>query len=52
MYQSMPSHDVSADGQQFVFLKSAEESGPEIDVVVNWPEELKQRATQESNKPH
>jgi Tol biopolymer transport system component len=43
-YQTMPSYDVSADGQRFLFLKAGEESRPEIEVVVNWPEELKQKA--------
>jgi eukaryotic-like serine/threonine-protein kinase len=43
-YQTMPSYDVTADGQRFVFLNAGEETRAEISVVLNWTEELKQRA--------
>ena len=42
-------YDVSADGQRFLLLKDAPAGGaqravaPEITVVLNWSEELKQR---------
>jgi hypothetical protein len=39
-------YDVTADGQRFVMLRSAErpaDSITEINVVLNWQEELKQR---------
>ena len=44
-YQTLPDYDVSADGQRFLFTKSGEEAQArsEINVVVNWPEELKQK---------
>ncbi len=42
-YQSIPDFDVTADGQRFLFAKTEEEPRPEIDVVLNWTEELKQR---------
>jgi Tol biopolymer transport system component len=48
-----PNYDVSPDGQRFLMLKSAEarELAPtQIDVVLNWFEELKQRVPQ-GNKP-
>ena len=43
-YQTMPSYDVTADGQRFLFLNAGEETRAEISVVLNWTEELKQRA--------
>jgi hypothetical protein len=42
----MPNYDVSADGQRFLMLKPAEQaqaSPTQINVVLNWTEELKQR---------
>jgi hypothetical protein len=42
-YQSLPDYDVTADGQRFLFLKAGEEARPEINVVLNWTEELKQK---------
>jgi hypothetical protein len=39
---STPNYDVSADGQRFLMLKSIEQSG-QINVVLNWFEELKQK---------
>ena len=41
-YQSLPDYDVTPDGQRFLFLNNSEEGRPELSVVVNWPEELKQ----------
>lgn len=42
-----PNYDVSADGQRFLMIKSAAEQGQsaliQINVVLNWTEELKQR---------
>ena len=43
-YQTLPSYDVSADGQRFLFLNAGEEARAEISVVLNWTEELKQKA--------
>jgi hypothetical protein len=40
------SYDVSLDGQRFLMLKSAEQAGAaptQINVVLNWFEELKQK---------
>jgi len=43
--RSFPDYDVSPDGQRFLMLKSAEEATPtQINVVLNWFEELKQKA--------
>jgi serine/threonine-protein kinase len=45
-----PNYDVSPDGQRFLMLKSAEtgESAPtQINVVLNWFEELKRRVPAE-----
>ncbi len=42
-YQSLPDYDVTGDGQRFLFLKAGEEARPEINVVLNWTEELKQK---------
>jgi Tol biopolymer transport system component len=39
---STPNYDVTADGQKFLMLKSAVQP-TQIDVVVNWFEELKQK---------
>jgi hypothetical protein len=44
-----PNYDVSADGQRFLMLKPAEasETAPtQINVVLNWFEELKRRVPQ------
>ncbi len=41
---TIPNYDVSADGQRFLMVKpsqSAEASPTQIDVVLNWFEELK-----------
>jgi hypothetical protein len=46
----LPNFDVSPDGQRFLMLKPADtgESGPtQINVVVNWFEELKRRVPTE-----
>jgi dipeptidyl aminopeptidase/acylaminoacyl peptidase len=43
-YQSIPDYDVSADGQRFLFLTPGDEGREEVNVVVNWTEELKQKA--------
>ena len=39
---STPNYDVSADGQRFLMLQATEEPA-QIDVVLNWSEELKQK---------
>ncbi len=40
--QSSPNYDVSADGQRFLMLKPVEQP-QQINVVLNWFEELKQK---------
>ncbi len=40
--QSTPNYDVSADGQRFLMLKAVEQPA-QINVVLNWFEELKQK---------
>jgi eukaryotic-like serine/threonine-protein kinase len=43
--RSATDYDVSPDGQRFLMLKPAAEQAPgQINVVLNWPEELKQKA--------
>ena len=42
--RSLSDYDVSPDGQRFLMLKNAEQRPGEISVVLNWPEELKQKA--------
>jgi Tol biopolymer transport system component len=42
--RSVADYDVSSDGQRFLMLKAAEQVPGEINVVVNWPDELKQKA--------
>jgi len=39
---STPNYDISADGQRFLMLQAAEQSA-QINVVLNWFEELKQK---------
>jgi serine/threonine protein kinase/Tol biopolymer transport system component len=46
-FQSIPDYDVSADGQRFLFLTPGDEGREEVNVVVNWTEELKQKAPAE-----
>jgi serine/threonine protein kinase len=41
--RSAPDYDVSPDGQRFLMLKAGEQSAGEINVVLNWPEQLKQK---------
>jgi eukaryotic-like serine/threonine-protein kinase len=42
--RSFPDYDVSPDGQRFLMLKAADEASPtQINVVLNWFEELKQK---------
>jgi hypothetical protein len=36
-------YDVSADGQRFLMVKELEQSPAQINVVLNWFEELKRR---------
>ena len=48
-YQSVPDYDVSADGQRFLFLTPGDEGREEVNVVVNWTEELKQKIPQGKN---
>jgi Tol biopolymer transport system component len=43
--RSFPDYDVSPDGQRFLMLKATEQAAPtQINVVLNWFEELKQEA--------
>jgi len=42
--RSLADYDVSSDGQRFLMLKNAEQKPGEISVVMNWTEELKQKA--------
>jgi hypothetical protein len=46
---STPNYDVSSDGQRFLMLKAAEqaESATQINIVLNWFEELKQKIPME-----
>jgi Tol biopolymer transport system component/predicted Ser/Thr protein kinase len=46
-FQSIPDYDVSADGQRFLFLTPGDEGREEVNVVVNWTEELKRKAPAE-----
>jgi serine/threonine protein kinase len=41
--RSLADYDVSPDGQRFLMLKNAEQRPGEINVVLNWTEELKQK---------
>jgi hypothetical protein len=43
--RTFPDYDVSPDGQRFLMLKATEQAQvpPEINVVLNWFEELKQK---------
>ena len=41
--RSAPDYDVSPDGQRFLMLKAGQQSEREISIVLNWPEELKQK---------
>jgi Tol biopolymer transport system component/predicted Ser/Thr protein kinase len=43
-YNAMPAYDVTPDGQRFLLAKTAEQGPQEISVVLNWTEELKQKA--------
>lgn len=43
-YQTLPSYDVTPDGQRFLLTKTSEQVPQEINIVVNWTEELKQKA--------
>jgi len=42
----VPNYDVSPDGQRFLMIKGSEQAAPvtQINVVLNWTEELKRRA--------
>lgn len=42
--RSLADYDVAPDGQRFLMLKNAEQKPGEINVVLNWTEELKQKA--------
>lgn len=46
---STPQYDVSSDGQRFLKLKTSEqaESATQINIVLNWFEELKQKVPTE-----
>ena len=41
----MPNYDVSRDGQRFLMVKASEqtEAATQINIVLNWFEELKRR---------
>jgi serine/threonine-protein kinase len=41
---NLPSWDVSSDGQRFAMLKTLELNVTQVNVVINWFEELKQKA--------
>jgi len=41
--RSFPEYDVSPDGQRFLMLKANEQASTQINVVLNWFEELKQK---------
>jgi serine/threonine protein kinase/Tol biopolymer transport system component len=43
-YNTMPAYDVTPDGQHFLLAKTGEQGPQEISVVLNWTEELKQKA--------
>jgi hypothetical protein len=40
---SLPDYDVSPDGQRFLMLKSVEQPATQINIVLNWFEELKEK---------
>jgi len=40
-YNTMPAYDVTPDGQRFLLAKTSEQGPQEINVVLNWFEELK-----------
>jgi len=42
-YNTMPAYDVTPDGQRFLMAKAAGQGPQEINVVLNWIEELKQK---------
>ena len=42
-YNTMPAYDVTPDGQRFLLTKTSEQGPQEINVVVNWTEELKKK---------
>jgi Tol biopolymer transport system component len=41
--QTIPTYDVSPDGQRFLMIKENEQASTQINIVLNWLEELKQR---------
>jgi Tol biopolymer transport system component len=41
--QTIPTFDVSSDGQRFLMIKENEQASTQINIVLNWFEELKQR---------
>jgi len=44
-YNTMPAYDVTPDGQRFLLAKTGGQAPEEINVVLNWVEELKQKST-------
>jgi serine/threonine protein kinase len=40
-YNTMPAYDVTPDGQRFLLAKTGEQGQQEVNVVLNWVEELK-----------
>ena len=47
--RSLSNYDVSPDGERFLMLKNAEQKPGEINVVLNWLEELHQKAPARNN---
>ncbi len=47
--RSSPDYDVSPDGQRFLMLKASEQPLGQINVVLNWTEELKQKVSTGKN---
>jgi eukaryotic-like serine/threonine-protein kinase len=42
-YNTMPAYDATSDGQRFLLAKTAGQGPQEINIVLNWNEELKQK---------
>ena len=42
--QAGAEYDVSPDGQRFLMVKQTEQAGAPINVMLNWPEDMKRRA--------
>jgi Tol biopolymer transport system component/predicted Ser/Thr protein kinase len=46
-YNTMPAYDVTPDGQRFLLAKTGGQAPEEINVVLNWASDLKQKAPTE-----